>query len=129
MSIIEDIDKILIEDSFSGTKAQKLDRPTIGKINKEIDKLMQPTYFSQIPLSDICQILNKYNLVILQEDDTEWSGFLCGGVKKTEQVYFDLGWLNTLDQHKRYEKVKQSSLALSYFKMPSGKYEVLARLT
>jgi hypothetical protein len=106
-----------------------LNRPTINKINKEIWKLLEPTYFSQIPLSDICQILNKYNLVILQEDDTEWSGFLLGGIKRTEQVDFPLGWLNTKDQDGMFQKVKESMLTLSFYKMQSGKWEVIARLT
>lgn len=129
MELIEDIDLLLTE---SPTQKQKLTRPMISKINKEIWKLMEPTYFKSIPLDDISAILAKHNLILLQEDDTEWSGWLMGGVNKTEQVYFDLGWLNSAyDVHglKTYEKITNSSLALSYYKMQSGKYEVLARLT
>jgi len=131
--LIQDIDMMTItEDSFSGTKAQKLTRPMISKINKEIWKLLEPTYFKSIPLDEISDILKKHNIILLQEDDTEWSGWLLGGVNKTEQVYFDLGWIDSAyDMHglKAYQKITNSLLALSYYKMQSGKYEVLARLT
>jgi len=130
MDIIDDINKLLYEEEEITTLASnKLVASTKKHINNEIWKLLKPTFFSQIPLHDIVQILNKYGFVILQEDDTAWSGFLMGGVKKTEYVHFDLGFLNTLDQHKRYKKVTNSMLELSYYKMGNGKYEITARLT
>lgn len=96
------------------------------KINNAIHKITKPTYFSQIPLGDVFQALNHFGIIALQEDQTEWSGFLCGGVDKTEQVYFDLGWIEDKDEKNRYLVIKNSVLSLSYYKMPSGKYEVIA---
>lgn len=125
--LITDIDTFLLEGTFE--KSNKLTRAMISKINKEIIKFLEPTYFVQIPLGDICQILNKYNIVLLQEDDTEWEGFLLGGTKKTEQIWFELGWMNTMDSDRRYQKIKNTGLALSYYKMPSGKWEVIGYLT
>lgn len=100
------------------------------KMNNEIQKLLKPIYFVHIPLSDIFDILNKYNVVALQEDDTEWSGFLLGGVSKTEQVYFNLAFMDSKNENGMYtNKIRNSMLALSYYKMGSGKYEVLSYIT
>lgn len=99
------------------------------KINKEIHKITKPIYFKEMPLGDLFQILNHFGIVALQEDQTEWSGFLMGGHKKTEQVYFDLGWVEDRDSDARYSVIKNASLALSYFVMGSGKYEVISYVT
>lgn len=114
--------------------------PVRSKMNKEIQILLKPTYFDSIPLKDIFKILEKHGTVPLQEDATYWSGFLTGGVKKTEQVYFNLGWKDFKDtgleagegrvkypnQHGQYMVIPKAVLSLSYFKMPSGRYEVIA---
>ena len=97
-----------------------------NKINKGIQKIVKPTYFREIPLSDLFQVLNHFGIVALQEDQTEWSGFLTGGVDKTAQVYFDLGWVEDKDSDNRYLLIKNAKLAMSYFKMPSGKYEIIS---
>ncbi len=106
-------------------------KPQIKKMmNNEIQKLLKPIYFAHIPLSDIFDILNKYNVVALQEDDTEWSGFLLGGVKKTEQVYFNLAFKDSKNEDGRYtNKIRNAALSLSYFKMGSGRYEVLSYIS
>lgn len=114
------------------------------KMNKEINKLLEPTYFKDIPLKGIFKILEKHGVVPLQEDATYWSGFLMGGTKKTEMVYFNLGWKNFNDtslvgagkeawpgtkypnSSGQYRIISNAVLALSYFKMPSGNYEVIA---
>jgi hypothetical protein len=97
-----------------------------NKINKDLHKIMKPTYFNSVPLKDIFNMLNKHGIVVLQDDQTEWSGFLLGGVKQTEQIVFRLGWKETKDQDKRYQVISNMALNLSYYKMPSGKYEVIA---
>ncbi len=108
---------------------RKLTQPVIKKINKEIHKYVKDTYYQQIPLDDIFNAMKKHGIVALQEDMTEWDGFLMGGVKKTEQIYIDLGFLDSKDDSghvPQYEVVPNARLNLSYFKMQSGKYEVLA---
>jgi len=96
------------------------------KINTEITKLLKPIYFKAIPLQPLFDILEKYNLVPLQEDQTYWDGFLLGGVKKTERVSFDLGVKSTKDAKNRYSVITNAELLLTYYKMESGKYEVIA---
>lgn len=101
-----------------------------SKLNKQIHTLLKPIYFDSIPLSQIFNILIKQGITPLQEDQTAWSGFLLGGRKKTEQVYFNLGWTDTKDKDKRMQAIPNSVLSLSYYIMPeSGRYEVIAYIT
>jgi len=101
-----------------------------NKVNKDIQKLLKPTYFKQIPLDKLFKIIEKHNMIVLQEDMTEWSGFLMGGVKETEMVNFTLGWKHDesgLKSFKTYMAVPNAMLVLTYYKMPaSGNYEVIS---
>ena len=96
------------------------------KINTQISKFLKPTYFDKIPLQPLFDILEDFNLVPLQEDYTYWDGFLLGGVKKTERVEFRLGVKDLVDDKKRYPVITNAELLLSYYKMESGKYEIIA---
>lgn len=99
------------------------------KINTDLQKILKPTYFDQIPLDKMFKVLEKHRLVPLQEDNTYWSGFLLGGVKDTEMVNFNLGWKEEYREErgmKRYMAVPNSVLTMTYYKMPqSGNYEVI----
>ena len=101
-----------------------------NKVNKDIQKLLKPTYFKQIPLDKLFKIIEKHGMIVLQEDMTEWSGLLIGGVKQTEMVNFTLGWKHEesgLKSFKTYMAVPNATLVLTFYKMPhSGKYEVIA---
>jgi hypothetical protein len=109
---------------------RKLSSSERNKANKEIQKVLKKTYFSSIPLNEIEKALNKFGLTMIAEDYKGWSGFLTGGVDKTEQVYFDLGWMDEkglIDN--TFKVVPNAMLAMTYYKMPSGKYEVIAYIT
>jgi len=115
------------------------------KMNADIQKLLKPTYFKSIPLGRLFDILEKHGVVPLQEDNTYWSGILAGGVKQTEQVYFNLGW-KTLpekdykdkgydpsdkvtypNKNGQYMAIPNAVLNMTYYKMPqSGNYEIVA---
>ena len=44
-----------------------------------VHNLLKPTYFRDgVPLNELCECLRENGLVILQEDNTEWAGMLCG---------------------------------------------------
>lgn len=92
-----------------------------NKVNKELAALTFNTYFPSIPLDEITKILGKYNIVMLQEDDTEWSGFLCGDHERTS---FNLADMDSRTADKSYTPFKNACLTLSWYKMPSGRYEI-----
>lgn len=99
------------------------------KINASIQKLLKPTYFKQIPLDKIFKILEKNGIVPLQEDNTYWSGLLLGGSDKTQMVHFNLGWAKEYKEvhgMKMYQAIPNGVLTMTYYKMQSGKFEVIA---
>lgn len=119
-----------IEKYFGEARSRKLKKTTKDKVNKNITKLLKPTYFKKIPLKDIFDILKEYNIVPIQEDNTYWDGMLTGGTKDTVQTYFDLAWEDSKEGNKYTEEVPNANLALSYYKMPkTGRYEVIAYIT
>ena len=108
------------------TKKDRLTPKETKAINKEIHKLLEPIHFDIIPLSDIFDILERHGVQVLQEDQTPWSGLLLGGVDNTEQVYFDLAKDQETFEGRYIHMIGNCCLTLSYYKMQSGRYEVLA---
>lgn len=97
-------------------------RKEISKVNKELCKF--PTYWNYIPFKEICEILKKYDLIPIQEDNSEWSGFLCGD---SQQELFTLG--HFLEDADFYVPVEKTCLSLSWYNMGNGRYEILTYLT
>ena len=87
---------------------------------KELGIVLKPTYFSEIPIQDIQDALERYGVYMVDEEGSIWSGFLMGD---DSQADFDL----------MYEgrPVGNSMLRLSWYKMSerSGKYEVIGYLS
>ncbi len=94
------------------------------QINRDIEPLLRSIYFEEIPLSDIWIALRINGVVVLQEDQTEWSGLLLG---QEGHEYFDLA-RNTqeLFEGRYLHIIDNCKLSLSWYKMASGRYEVLA---
>lgn len=96
-----------------------------NRINKDIHKILKPTYFKAIPLKAIMDAMGKHGVTLLDDDYTEWSGFFTGGVKDTQMVHFKLGWSDTKDDKGMHRVIPNAAFTMTYFKMPSGKYEVI----
>lgn len=106
--------------------------PDIKKrVNNEIhEKVTKQIYHDQIPLDTIFGILEDHGIVPLAEDNTEWSGFLLG---REAHINFDIapiGSKHPSDDPQRpfYKRFKNASLSLSWYKMPSGRYEILCHI-
>ena len=123
MNIITKIDRLLIEV----VKRVTLNASVKKKINKDIRNLTTPKnktrYFDAIPLQDIFNILSKYGVVVLQEDNTPWDGFLTG---KSATVDFTIAPTDSEygDTLKTYTPYTNASLRLQWYKMQSGRYEI-----
>lgn len=87
------------------------------KVNKDLFPL-GAEYHREIPLDAVFEVLNKHGVIPLQEDYTYWSGFLTG---RTGKASIELGWSGGL--------IVNSVLFLSWYKMESGKYELICYLT
>jgi hypothetical protein len=108
----------------------KLDAKTRKAASKDIMNFLKPTYFPTIPLEGICTILDQHGLILLQEDNTPWSGFLLG---KNEHVLFSLGKTSTAKKENGlvfYEPLSNTGLCLSWYKDDSRKnIEVIGYLS
>lgn len=104
----------------------RLNAPIKSKINRELSAL--PNYFNEIPLDTIENILEKYGLVILQEDHTAYEGMFLG---EEGQAQIDLGYIATAHQSDDgevtfYTPIENGALILTWYKMQSGKYEIVS---
>lgn len=94
------------------------------RIGQEVADVVRPTYFSTIPLMEIFAPIEAAGFAVLQEDGRKWAGFLCGC---EAQAYFALG--RDPDEDGFYEEVGNAMLAISWYQMTSGRYEVIAYIT
>jgi hypothetical protein len=84
------------------------------------------TYYTKIPLGDVDQVLKSNGVVMLQEDNTEWDGFLLG---REGQARMPVAPLETKDDQGMYTPFDNTILHMTWFKVDNGKYEFLVRLT
>ena len=102
------------------------------KVNKALNSLTINKHFDSIPLNDIKRILEQADIILLQEDGTPWSGFLLGDNATASIVVGDKN-----DVVKSYgdsiiavyRPFTNTSLQLSWYRMPSGKFEVSVYLS
>jgi len=76
-------------------------------------------YYDEIPMESIRNAIKQFGYTTIQEDNTEWAGWLTG---ESGNEYFQLG--TNFNKEGFYEPVVNAQLALSWYKMPSGKYEI-----
>jgi len=89
------------------------------KVQREIERVLRPTYFRSIPLSDIADRIAPLNVHLIDDDGTEWSGFLTGADGRAD---FELAY-NGLH-------VKNALFHLTWHKMDmSGNYEVIGYIS
>ena len=84
-----------------------------SQITHDLSELTYNTYFKSIPLSEIFEIIKKSCGLPVDESGQEWSGFLCG---ESGRCIIDI------------TGIKTSGLNLSWYRMPSGNYEITAYL-
>lgn len=88
------------------------------KLNKEFSKLIKKNgscYFDkQLPVAEINECLKKHEFELLDDDGTKFCAFFCGNHGKT---YINYGKENDI--------VGDSIIVFSWYKMPSGRYEII----
>jgi hypothetical protein len=99
-------------------------------INKELHDI-STTYHTEFPSDAIFDILKKRGIVVLSEEGTEWSGFFLGA---SAQTFFPIAPIGSAEvrasnrtkenTYTVYTPFKNTALAMSWYKMPSGKYEM-----
>lgn len=101
-------------------------KPEVNKAVKRINNVIcsLPTYHHSIPLGTIFSAMEENGLVALQEDGARWDGFLCGSNERTSFTIGDLSEPTRHDWGVTYAEVAHT-LELSWYKMPSGRYEIV----
>ena len=67
----------------------KINAPIRRKAGKALQKILKPTYFEDIPLDEMFDAINRAaDLVVVQEDGTEWTGLLVG---REGEAFFRFG--------------------------------------
>jgi hypothetical protein len=100
-----------------------------SKINKDINEYLKPIYFSEIPLDDLFKILEKYDIVPVQEDGTYWEGLLLG-----EQGNTIIEIANKMSSFIKnditfYTPFENAGLSISWYKMGNGKWEIVSYIS
>lgn len=125
MSRILKTDLILEELDNKKNEYKRMDKSTKNALNKRLNKWTYNTYFKGIPFEELKDLLNEFNMVILQEDGTLWSGFFAGDKGRAN---FDLA--NVYSENEGfYTPFENTALSFSWYRMPSGNYEIVAYLT
>jgi hypothetical protein len=99
----------------------RLDTTTRKKVNKDLYKLGD--YHQGIPLDKIRAIFDKHNLILLQEDNTEFSAFFCGD-QASAHIAFGYKFTSTMvNGLPTYIPFDNSLLILNWYRMNSS-YEI-----
>jgi hypothetical protein len=96
-------------------------KKTKNKINKTLG-VLSSFHWDDIPLDKIFETLHNEGYYPLQEDHTQWSGFLCG---REGRMFLTIG--TGIPDHRGIylETMKNTCLAVSWYKLQSGRYEVI----
>lgn len=78
-------------------------------VNRKLYDLTARKYFDAIPLDEIFAVIRDAGSLVLQEDGTEWNGLLCGSEGNCIFALRD----------------SKHGLSLSWYRMPSGRYEIV----
>ena len=129
---LDELIKLAGEEDMTWQDIEASDRVN-AKIRKTLNQAITPfttssdtdnRYFEEIPISEIIGVLEEHGYTVLQEDNTPWSGMLLG---EEGNEYFHLGVKRRMEGI--YEPVKNAMLALSWYKMQSGRYEITAYIS
>lgn len=118
-------------DVVANTLEAAVSKPTLkavdprrGRINKELAKISKE-YRPEIPLDEIFKALEKNGLCAIDKDGTKWEGFLTG---KDGRATIDVAFLDEEPENGKRAPIENAKLVITWYKMPSGKYETLTYL-
>lgn len=104
--------------------ANRINAKQRGQVNRELGKVLKSVYFEAIPLKDIDSALRKHDMMLLQEDGTPWSGIICGNEGQADFLVGPCTWNDALST-----PYGNCVFHMSWYRMPSGRYEVIGYLS
>lgn len=115
-AILEGLSEIRVDLNDNPVKIPENKRKFI---NKKLQTDFGKTYFNEIPLKEIFNVLKSESVEVVDEDGTAWQGFLTGASGNTQ---FDLAIYDS--ESETLKPVKNAVLVMSWYKMSSGRYEI-----
>jgi len=109
---------LTLQQTAHGKRWKKIDQSAKNKISGYLSEIGKK-YHKTIPLNDIEKKFNENGHVLLQEDNTEYEGFLTGAKGRAS-----IGIANKDSKSGEFYKPTKQQLHIQWFKMPSGKYEI-----
>ena len=100
-----------------------------ARLNAAVQKVTPGNYYDNIPLDEIDAALRSEGYLLIQEDNTEWSGFLMGDDSGTLFTLGDLNNHREVNGRETYAEVANSGLRMTWYKMSSGRYEIVKYVT
>lgn len=101
-------------------------------LSSAVNEAVSESYYSEIPLDDIDDNLRQRGFLLLQEDDTPWSGMLLG---REGSALIPIGRLNQTKDvggETGYQPIENAAISLSWYKddkRRDSKYDVVAYLS
>jgi len=114
----------LLDDSITQI-TDIMDAKVRRDINNEFTEKFNNKYFENIPTDELFNIIKSNGFVPLMEDNTEWEGWLLGSKGRVEIMLGNKDSSLEKDESTFYNEVENAMFVLSWYKMPSGNYEVV----
>lgn len=114
-----------IVESLRGDSGPRLGSRNIRVINKDLD-IISREYYRQVPLDLIFRTLEKHGLIVLQEDETRWSGFVSG---RRGRETFQVADRATERVDGSYMPYDNTMLVLTWYQMETRRFEIVVYLS
>lgn len=124
--ILEKGDGVLV---FTEAERHTLDQGTRGRAGRELQQFLKQTYFDDIPIREIGEILKRHGIVLLMEDNREWAGFLMGSNSEADFMLGDFSTGQIVDWGTIYTPYTNVMFRMTWYKMQSGKWEIIGYLS
>lgn len=127
------VDKMRLRNRMTrmASESVKLKQSMIDKVSGAVAKFSttgEDSYYKEIPLQAIFDTLKEFNIIPVQEDGTDWEGFLVGQDSKTS---FDV----VLEENGERKMIENAQLNLTWYKFDDytdqfgtwkkGRYEIV----
>lgn len=114
---------------FTEAERHVLDQGTRGRAGRDLQKFLNQTYFNDIPIMEIGEILKQHGIVLLMEDNREWAGFLMGSDSEVDFMLGDMATVEQVDWGTIYTPYTNVMFRMTWYKMQSGKWEIIGYLS
>lgn len=104
----------------------KLDSKIKRKVNKELADKVHNQYYKELFPDWVYEVLGPFGLVMVSEDGSPFEAMFMGDKGRT---VINISSDGLQKENGLYQMYEDTALSYSWYKMPSGSYEIVAYLT